>query len=738
MELKMKHLLFLIMALAFVINYNIYSQNYNYTCPEVQINIEAVEAQTGGIYKLSSNAPGKYLRVFFVFVQFSGDNRVFPDWTYGQLPAYANQLVDSVTSSQYRSFTVSDYWKTMSMGTYDIIGDIYPDVITLRSENWYMANNKYFQDANIDVLDSINGNVDFRKYDNWGFNSSTNSFVFNPRNGDGYLDMMYIIYRTPQNDSSWFTRGYGTFGGIAILGNNFTYTTRDSVIIDGNYLWHKASGITIRAGAGMSFPSIINCLSHELGHYLFGSGHPKMSGLMSYNSNTLTLSSWERERLGYIACTTPYQDNFTITLQDYVTTGQVLKMPIPNSSDKYFLVENHQRLSKYDQIMQGGQLQGAFDTITTLGKGIYVWLIKNGNSYPPSIDIKTANGNWNWIYDGDYYAGPGWYVGQPWEGYVPKTKRGSVNRDGFGKSDRYPDHIWWNNHWAAKWADTNPLTKQYELSRNVLGLETHPFNYNYTRLFTPWSSPSTYVDGETNLSMQVFSESGNNITLKVFNTSNSGLSLPPSKTQNLRVSIENFYARLDWEANLEPDMYRLGKYKIYRSTTSGGAPTSFNYLTSIAAFSGKIPVTSWVDYNSYCSGTGYKVFYYITAVDNSLLESEPSDWDWAPYNPAYWKQDQNSQTEVTHFQLHSNYPNPFNPLTRISYSVAEQSHILMKVYNSLGQEVVVLVDEVKEKGNYSVEFQGKELPSGIYICNMIAYNNSKMLHIFNNEMMMLK
>lgn len=110
--------------------------------------------------------------------------------------------------------------------------------------------------------------------------------------------------------------------------------------------------------------------------------------------------------------------------------------------------------------MQGGQLQGAFDTTTTLGKRIYAWLIKNGTNYPPSVDVKTANRNRNWVYDGDYYAGPGWYVGKPWEGYLPKTKRGSVNRDGTGKSDRYPLRIWWNGHWPSKWVDINPLTKQ--------------------------------------------------------------------------------------------------------------------------------------------------------------------------------------------------------------------------------------------------------------------------------------
>lgn len=127
----MKALHFFILSFLIVINAVVYSQNYNDNCPVVHVNRQSIEAQTGGRYKPASNALGQYLRVLIVFAQFSGDNRTFPDWTYGQLPTYANKLVDSVTSSSYSSFTVSDYWKTMARGNYDIIGDVYPNVIKL-------------------------------------------------------------------------------------------------------------------------------------------------------------------------------------------------------------------------------------------------------------------------------------------------------------------------------------------------------------------------------------------------------------------------------------------------------------------------------------------------------------------------------------------------------------------------------------------------------------------------------
>lgn len=153
----MKTLFFTIVVL-FIISFSAAeAQIPDISCPEVPLNKSAIEAQVGGKFKPSSNSPGQYFRILFVFAQFSGDTNYYSDWSYGQLPNYYNKIVDSVIASTYRAFTLSDYWKTMSFGNFDIIGDVYPNLITLRSENWYRSNNKYFQDANKDVLDSING-----------------------------------------------------------------------------------------------------------------------------------------------------------------------------------------------------------------------------------------------------------------------------------------------------------------------------------------------------------------------------------------------------------------------------------------------------------------------------------------------------------------------------------------------------------------------------------------------------
>ncbi|MGB5892904.1 MAG: T9SS type A sorting domain-containing protein, partial [Ignavibacteriaceae bacterium] len=72
------------------------------------------------------------------------------------------------------------------------------------------------------------------------------------------------------------------------------------------------------------------------------------------------------------------------------------------------------------------------------------------------------------------------------------------------------------------------------------------------------------------------------------------------------------------------------------------------------------------------------------------------------------------------YALIGNYPNPFNPVTTISYSLPVKSQVELVVYNTLGESVVQLVNEEKEAGSYSAKFDAKSLPSGIYFYRLQA------------------
>jgi len=72
------------------------------------------------------------------------------------------------------------------------------------------------------------------------------------------------------------------------------------------------------------------------------------------------------------------------------------------------------------------------------------------------------------------------------------------------------------------------------------------------------------------------------------------------------------------------------------------------------------------------------------------------------------------------FALHANYPNPFNPATKIRYELPRQVNVTLKVFNLLGQEVSTLVNEVQSVGKYVVEFHGENLSSGVYFYRLQA------------------
>ena len=76
------------------------------------------------------------------------------------------------------------------------------------------------------------------------------------------------------------------------------------------------------------------------------------------------------------------------------------------------------------------------------------------------------------------------------------------------------------------------------------------------------------------------------------------------------------------------------------------------------------------------------------------------------------------------FALSQNFPNPFNPSTRISYFVPKESFVSIKVFDFLGREVTTLVSETKSTGSYELSFDASNLPSGTYFYTFIADNYS--------------
>ena len=72
------------------------------------------------------------------------------------------------------------------------------------------------------------------------------------------------------------------------------------------------------------------------------------------------------------------------------------------------------------------------------------------------------------------------------------------------------------------------------------------------------------------------------------------------------------------------------------------------------------------------------------------------------------------------YKLEQNYPNPFNPATQIVFEIPSGEFVSLRIFNMLGQQVAVLVNEQRPAGAYTVTFRANNLPSGMYFYRLIA------------------
>ena len=101
------------------------------------------------------------------------------------------------------------------------------------------------------------------------------------------------------------------------------------------------------------------------------------------------------------------------------------------------------------------------------------------------------------------------------------------------------------------------------------------------------------------------------------------------------------------------------------------------------------------------------------------------DLNWFPTKKSAWLLSPPSAVETidavpTTFSLSQNYPNPFNPSTTFEFSISKSSHVVLEVFNILGQSVATLVDEAMIPGTYRMDFNASALSSGVYLYRLKA------------------
>lgn len=293
-----------------------------------------------------------------------------------------------------------------------------------------------------------------------------------------------------------------------------------------------------------------------------------------------------------------------------------------------------------------------------------------------------------------------------------------------------PPDVWLRN--TSSGTDVSPIidTQYYEpFEKNLKILSVDEYGFTFEMEY--WS-----VEGRNSLGSLVDEyeipdvENGNiYIDYTAVGDETNILNESPSVPQNLTVTAApTGYGQpiLDWDDNPESN---IDYYKVYRKHVN--VESSFNHIASPTS-------SSYEDWEvSMTQGNNEEFLYKVKAVNNINKESPFSNIvsvDGFLMNSKRIGDMDEPEVLPEEFAIKNNYPNPFNPATKIKYALPEAAEVTLKIFNIKGQEVATLVNTNLSAGFHEVTFDAGGLSSGMYIARMRATGNSG--QIFTKELKM--
>ncbi|HSD64441.1 MAG TPA: hypothetical protein VLB50_11600 [Ignavibacteriaceae bacterium] len=336
------------------------------------------------------------IHVLFIFAQFPDDNFLPQDqrWPRGGVPERMKNKtwIDSAWNPNATPWSMTDYFNQMSFDKLKFTGEM--DTVTVpHTRDWYYRNKKGIGSINKDIIKSLDRRIDFSRFDNI---REVKNYVF-ADTADGRIDMVFMVYRNilmdyPDSTADKYNKVFGA-GWIGSLeaGNVFVDDSARAVY----------SGAIIR---DVFYKDPFRFCIHEFAHYLIGgnqyhNGRGFWAMLSGYEVRSFMINSYERNRLGWINIRTIPNDTLAlknVTLKDFITTGDAIRIEIDSASSQYFYLENHQRISRWDN-------SSKVKTET----GIYVLRQDAPYGEVTFMQMIPADGRFNWEVNSFVY--PNWY-----------------------------------------------------------------------------------------------------------------------------------------------------------------------------------------------------------------------------------------------------------------------------------------------------------------------------------------
>lgn len=663
--------------------------------------------QNGGLYM---TADGE-VRTLVLFIQFLGDNThaTGTHWNPNQRPDYFDSYIDSTTSQASVNGSFSDYYRELSFDRLKIFGKPY-FAVTPHTESYYrdtlQLGIQAYGRATKDVLQALDGQINYALYDNWTFNHSGYNHSQTP---DGVVDLIIVIYRNAIYPSGEKAQGIATLG-----------LAEGPITLDGKTIkfGFPSSGIT---NAGGFWDMWLPSTKHELGHVLLGSGHPAgfLWGIMPGPHSAA--NAYERHRLGWITYVDVTQ-NTTATLPDFFTTGVAYRIQVPGTTDDAFFIENHQKLSYYDD-----------PNYTRTGKGLFIYQVK-GTGNHPSYDLEVAEGKFNW-------SVPYW-IDNPWgpsPDSLPVFLQGTQNRNGFdGREKPTLPHPMSNGATTCEIFFIDSAGTPLHVDR-FLGGPLDGYNMDYNQIFSPWSNPDSRIWNNTtasNVAVEIQSksigQSGEDIFNVKFWLTNPQDAVPSKPYLEKIIAGPDGHPKLYWYKALEPD---VTAYEVWSGqSSSANTPPSNWYLRAT------VTDTTWIE-PDFAIGSGpfskYE-HYKIRAKDSQTKLSTYSNSRSVRKGPYSSAKILPEQTLPTEYALAQNFPNPFNPSTTIRYELPSDGWATLKVYNMLGQEIVTLVDGNHIAGRFQTQWDGKDRLGNLVSTGIYLYRLTSGKYVKTNKMIFVK